>query len=126
MSSTPRRHLILLHLLHLLLLLSVASMDPVPFENVTTASSYNNTTVTMTPGASTIPFENVTTASSYNNTTVTMTPGASTTPPPPGRVNSFDAASFIGGVVLSLALVAIVFITCRVVNTHSPSYDSLT
>nr|XP_032836565.1 sialomucin core protein 24-like isoform X2 [Petromyzon marinus]XP_032836566.1 sialomucin core protein 24-like isoform X3 [Petromyzon marinus] len=101
MSSTPRRHLILLHLLHLLLLLSVASMDPVPFENVTTASS-------------------------YNNTTVTMTPGASTTPPPPGRVNSFDAASFIGGVVLSLALVAIVFITCRVVNTHSPSYDSLT
>ncbi|XP_078740874.1 uncharacterized protein LOC144954187 [Lampetra fluviatilis] len=123
MSSVPRRHLHLLLLLHLL---AVSSMDPVPLENVTTASPYSNTPVTMTPGASTTPFENVTTASPSSNATVTMTPGASTTAPTPGRVNSFDAASFIGGVVLSLALVAVVYITCRVVHTRSPNYDSLT
>ncbi|XP_068609781.1 sialomucin core protein 24 isoform X2 [Brachionichthys hirsutus] len=77
-----------------------------------------NTTAVPTVGPS--PGGNVsTTASSGTNTSTTASPS------PEPRRNTFDAASFIGGVVLVLGLQAVIFFLYKFCKSKDRNYHTL-
>ncbi|KPP77463.1 sialomucin core protein 24-like [Scleropages formosus] len=68
---------------------------------------------------------------SLNNTTTTTTAASKTTittatpSPPPQKKSTFDAASFIGGIVLVLGLQAVVFFLYKFCKSKDRNYHTL-
>ncbi|NWV60686.1 MUC24 protein, partial [Malurus elegans] len=103
--------------------------------NTTTASSTVTTassTVTTASSNTTTASSNTTTASSNTTTassaTTTHTPiGSNTTvaPVPGPRKSTFDAASFIGGIVLVLGLQAVIFFLYKFCRSKDRNYHTL-
>ncbi|NWQ66187.1 MUC24 protein, partial [Neopipo cinnamomea] len=102
--------------------------------NATTASS-NVTTASSAPTAHTI-IANVTNATTHapvpttpvtSPTTTPTTPGtnATVTPAPAARKSTFDAASFIGGIVLVLGLQAVIFFLYKFCKSKDRNYHTL-
>ncbi|XP_029966138.1 sialomucin core protein 24 isoform X1 [Salarias fasciatus] len=96
---------------------------------VTTAASNSSSTTgnpTVTPTVSPSPTINATTTSS--NTTVANATTASTpltTVAPPHKNSTFDAASFIGGIVLVLGLQAVIFFLYKFCKSKDRNYHTL-
>ncbi|KAF7694286.1 sialomucin core protein 24 [Silurus meridionalis] len=101
--------------------------------NATTAASNTSTTTTAsTPGNTTASTPGNTTAS--NTTSTVSQPTSSTTPsngtsptvvPPPKKNSTFDAASFIGGIVLVLGLQAVIFFLYKFCKSKDRNYHTL-
>ncbi|NXO76596.1 MUC24 protein, partial [Sitta europaea] len=102
--------------------------------NVTTPSS-NATTASSTTTAHT-PTANVTNATTHipqpkttitSATTTSTTAGSNTTvaPVPVPRKSTFDAASFIGGIVLVLGLQAVIFFLYKFCRSKDRNYHTL-
>ncbi|XP_055490945.1 sialomucin core protein 24 isoform X1 [Leucoraja erinacea] len=64
-----------------------------------------------------------------NTTSLTTTPGTTngttTAPPLPHRNSTFDAASFIGGIVLVLGLQAVIFFAVKFCKSKDRNYHTL-
>ncbi|CAJ1078127.1 sialomucin core protein 24 isoform X2 [Xyrichtys novacula] len=85
----------------------------------TTDNSTVSTTIAPTQSSNTsIP----TTASPSNGTSTTTTPVA---PSPAPHKNTFDAASFIGGIVLVLGLQAVIFFLYKFCKSKDRNYHTL-
>ncbi|NXK51289.1 MUC24 protein, partial [Chauna torquata] len=108
-----------------------------PF-NTTAASSNTTTAGSATTAHTTIVFSQTanttnTTHASLSTTTITsvttMTsiPGtnATVTPAPSSRKSTFDAASFIGGIVLVLGLQAVIFFLYKFCRSKDRNYHTL-
>ncbi|NXG14866.1 MUC24 protein, partial [Grallaria varia] len=102
--------------------------------NVTTASSNTTTASSATTAHTTIA--NVTNATTHaplpkttvpSPTTTLTTPGtsATVTPAPATRKSTFDAASFIGGIVLVLGLQAVIFFLYKFCKSKDRNYHTL-
>ncbi|XP_027489686.1 sialomucin core protein 24 isoform X2 [Corapipo altera] len=102
--------------------------------NATTASSNVTTTSSATTAHTTIA--NVTNATTHaplpttavtSPTTTPTTPGtsATVTPAPAARKSTFDAASFIGGIVLVLGLQAVIFFLYKFCKSKDRNYHTL-
>ncbi|NXK30945.1 MUC24 protein, partial [Piprites chloris] len=112
-----------------------------PSSNATTASSSATTpssNVTTASSATTAPtaIANVTNATTHaplpttpvtSPTTTPTTPGtnATVTPAPAARKSTFDAASFIGGIVLVLGLQAVIFFLYKFCKSKDRNYHTL-
>ncbi|XP_064268958.1 sialomucin core protein 24 [Passer domesticus] len=102
--------------------------------NATTASS--NATTASSPTTPHTPIANVTNATTHapppkptvtSATTTTTTAGSNTTetPVPVPRKSTFDAASFIGGIVLVLGLQAVIFFLYKFCRSKDRNYHTL-
>ncbi|XP_068016599.1 sialomucin core protein 24 [Melanerpes formicivorus] len=102
--------------------------------NTTTASSNTTTAASATTAITAIA--NVTNATTHAPLSTTAIPSASTTPTTPGtnatvtpapfsRKSTFDAASFIGGIVLVLGLQAVVFFLYKFCKSKDRNYHTL-
>ncbi|NXJ23367.1 MUC24 protein, partial [Dicrurus megarhynchus] len=102
--------------------------------NVTTASS--NATTTSPATTAHTPIANVTNATTHaplpkttitSATTTPTTAGSHTTaaPVPVPRKSTFDAASFIGGIVLVLGLQAVIFFLYKFCRSKDRNYHTL-
>ncbi|NXY50189.1 MUC24 protein, partial [Ceuthmochares aereus] len=105
-----------------------------PSSNATTASSNTTTASSATTAHTAIAnVTNVTThaplptTASTATTTTTSTPGtnATVTPAPSPRKSTFDAASFIGGIVLVLGLQAVIFFLYKFCKSKDRNYHTL-
>ncbi|XP_005154841.2 sialomucin core protein 24 isoform X1 [Melopsittacus undulatus] len=103
--------------------------------NMTTASS-NMTTATPATTAHTTIAANVTSVTAHPPAPTTAITSATTTPSVPGtnatvtpapsrRKSTFDAASFIGGIVLVLGLQAVVFFLYKFCKSKDRNYHTL-
>ncbi|NXW56643.1 MUC24 protein, partial [Eurystomus gularis] len=114
---------------------TLPSNTTTPPSNTTTASSNTTTASSATTALTTIanvtnatthaPLPTTTTASA---TTTPSTPGANATvtpPSPPPHKSTFDAASFIGGIVLVLGLQAVVFFLYKFCKSKDRNYHTL-
>ncbi|NXM74917.1 MUC24 protein, partial [Serilophus lunatus] len=123
------------------------SVDPTPSSNTTTPPS--NTTqssnATTAPSSATTAASNTTAHTSIANvtnatthapvptttvTSPTTTPSATgssatVTPTPASRKSTFDAASFIGGIVLVLGLQAVIFFLYKFCKSKDRNYHTL-
>ncbi|XP_076189496.1 sialomucin core protein 24 [Aptenodytes patagonicus] len=111
-----------------------SSNTTTPPANTTTASSNTTTASPATTAHTTIAnITNVTTHAPLPTTTVTSAttttsiPGtnATVTPAPSSRKSTFDAASFIGGIVLVLGLQAVVFFLYKFCRSKDRNYHTL-
>ncbi|NXJ54280.1 MUC24 protein, partial [Spizaetus tyrannus] len=102
--------------------------------NTTTASSNTTTASSATTAHTTIAnITNVTTHAPLpttaitSATTTTSIPGtnATVTPAPSPRKSTFDAASFIGGIVLVLGLQAVIFFLYKFCKSKDRNYHTL-
>ncbi|XP_047244367.1 sialomucin core protein 24 isoform X2 [Girardinichthys multiradiatus] len=80
-----------------------------------TSCSYNTTLVPTTPHS----------GNSSTSTTPASTPVLSTTPVAPHKNSTFDAASFIGGIVLVLGLQAVIFFLYKFCKSKERNYHTL-
>ncbi|NXK21778.1 MUC24 protein, partial [Arenaria interpres] len=108
-----------------------------PSSNSTTAPSNTTTESSNTTTASSAPTPHPTIANVTNATThtplpttatrTTSVPGtnATVTPAPSPRKSTFDAASFIGGIVLVLGLQAVVFFLYKFCKSKDRNYHTL-
>uniref|UniRef100_A0A8B9NJW0 Sialomucin core protein 24 n=1 Tax=Accipiter nisus TaxID=211598 RepID=A0A8B9NJW0_9AVES len=110
------------------------SNTTVPSSNTTTASSNTTTASSATTAHTTIAnITNVTTHAPLpttaitSATTTTSIPGtnATVTPAPSPRKSTFDAASFIGGIVLVLGLQAVIFFLYKFCKSKDRNYHTL-
>ncbi|KAK2884121.1 hypothetical protein QQF64_016032 [Cirrhinus molitorella] len=86
-----------------------------------TTTTTNGTTNSTTNGTTTVPTTSV--APSQNSTvtnTTTMSPTTS-----PSKSSTFDAASFIGGIVLVLGLQAVIFFLYKFCKSKDRNYHTL-
>ncbi|NXE82381.1 MUC24 protein, partial [Cochlearius cochlearius] len=92
--------------------------------NTTTASSNTTTATNITNVTTHAPLSTTTITSA---TTTTSIPGtnATVTPAPPSRKSTFDAASFIGGIVLVLGLQAVIFFLYKFCKSKDRNYHTL-
>ncbi|XP_048793606.1 sialomucin core protein 24 [Lagopus muta] len=120
----------------------------VPFSNTTTlpsnttASPSNATTPSSNTTSGSVTTAHLTTAPNITNTTTlapvsttpitsaaktTSVPGtnATVTPAPSSRKSTFDAASFIGGIVLVLGLQAVIFFLYKFCRSKDRNYHTL-
>ncbi|XP_052525777.1 sialomucin core protein 24 [Tympanuchus pallidicinctus] len=120
----------------------------VPFSNTTTlpsnttASPSNATTASSNTTSGSVTTAHSTTAPNITNTTTlapvsttpitsaaktTSVPGtnATVTPAPSSRKSTFDAASFIGGIVLVLGLQAVIFFLYKFCRSKDRNYHTL-
>ncbi|XP_009324700.1 PREDICTED: sialomucin core protein 24 [Pygoscelis adeliae] len=111
-----------------------SSNTTTPPANTTTASSNTTTASPATTAHTTIAnITNVTTHAPLPTTTITSAttttsiPGtnATVTPAPSPRKSTFDAASFIGGIVLVLGLQAVVFFLYKFCRSKDRNYHTL-
>ncbi|NWU27617.1 MUC24 protein, partial [Dyaphorophyia castanea] len=113
---------------------TTASSNGTTASSTTTASS-NGTTASSTTTAHT-PIANVTNATTHaplpktttiTSATTTPTTAGSTTvaPVPVPRKSTFDAASFIGGIVLVLGLQAVIFFLYKFCRSKDRNYHTL-
>ncbi|XP_010790814.1 sialomucin core protein 24 isoform X1 [Notothenia coriiceps] len=97
---------------------------------VTTASSNGSTPEPITANATSVPpvitthSVNITTASP-SNTTGTAPATTKVAPSPEPHHNTFDAASFIGGIVLVLGLQAVIFFLYKFCKSKDRNYHTL-
>ncbi|TSL47637.1 Sialomucin core protein 24 [Bagarius yarrelli] len=93
--------------------------------NITTTTTTNSTTTTisttLTPGNTTA--SNTTSAPVTSTTTSNAT--TTTLPPTPPKKSTFDAASFIGGIVLVLGLQAVIFFLYKFFKSKDRNYHTL-
>lgn len=90
---------------------SNSSSSPQPTtDNATTTTTYVNTTTVSTASTST----------GTNTTTTTVSPTVN-----PHKRSSFDAASFIGGIVLVLGLQAVIFFLYKFCKSKDRNYHTL-
>ncbi|KAL8186356.1 UNVERIFIED_CONTAM: hypothetical protein K2H54_069216 [Gekko kuhli] len=91
--------------------------------NVTTSAPPRNITNIPTTGNATYATSPKVTTTSAANTTVTTTavPGTQ----PPRRSSTFDASSFIGGIVLVLGLQAVIFFLYKFCKSKDQNYHTL-
>ncbi|XP_068533842.1 sialomucin core protein 24 [Anas acuta] len=107
-----------------------SSNTTTPPSNSTTESSNATTTTSATTAHPTIAnTTNATTHAPMPSTTVTpatttRTPGT-VTPAPSSRKSTFDAASFIGGIVLVLGLQAVIFFLYKFCRSKDRNYHTL-
>ncbi|XP_013366270.1 PREDICTED: sialomucin core protein 24 [Chinchilla lanigera] len=99
---------------------------------VSNCSVVNNTALcsapTPTAPVPTSATAKTTTPTSPSSTTVTTTGAANTTVTPtlgPGRKSTFDAASFIGGIVLVLGVQAVIFFLYKFCKSKERNYHTL-
>ncbi|NXF59891.1 MUC24 protein, partial [Ciccaba nigrolineata] len=113
---------------------TLSSNTTTPPSNATTASSNTTTAGSATTAHTTIAnVTNVTTHAPLPSTTITsatttpVIPGtsATATPAPSSRKSTFDAASFIGGIVLVLGLQAVVFFLYKFCKSKDRNYHTL-
>ncbi|XP_027711416.1 sialomucin core protein 24 [Vombatus ursinus] len=83
----------------------------------TTSPPPTNSTAKPSPAASTIPAVTTVVTSGASNVTVTPTPST--------RKSTFDAASFIGGIVLVLSVQAVVFFLFKFCKSKERNYHTL-
>ncbi|XP_010192462.1 PREDICTED: sialomucin core protein 24 [Mesitornis unicolor] len=111
-----------------------SSNSTTPPSNATTASSNTTTASSATTAHTTIAnVTNVTTHAPLPTTavtaatTTTSVPGtnATVTPAPSPRKSTFDAASFIGGIVLVLGLQAVIFFLYKFCKSKDRNYHTL-
>ncbi|XP_021248546.1 sialomucin core protein 24 [Numida meleagris] len=125
-----------------------SSATLVPFSNTTTPSSNttaspsNTTTASSNATSSSVTTAHPTIAPNITNTTTlapvsttpitsaaktTSIPGtnATVTPAPSSRKSTFDAASFIGGIVLVLGLQAVIFFLYKFCRSKDRNYHTL-
>ncbi|XP_063185879.1 sialomucin core protein 24 [Chroicocephalus ridibundus] len=111
-----------------------SSNTTTPSSNTTTPSSNTTTASSVTTPHPTIAnITNVTTHAPQPTTAVTPAarttsiPGtnATVTPAPSSRKSTFDAASFIGGIVLVLGLQAVVFFLYKFCKSKDRNYHTL-
>ncbi|KQK85579.1 MGC-24 protein [Amazona aestiva] len=100
------------------------SSSPAPSSNATTTASSNATT-TASSNATTTASSNMTTASPATTAHTTIGTNATVTPAPSPRKSTFDAASFIGGIVLVLGLQAVVFFLYKFCKSKDRNYHTL-
>ncbi|XP_072188934.1 sialomucin core protein 24 [Excalfactoria chinensis] len=110
--------------------------------NTTTASPSNATTASSNTTSGPVTTAHPTTAPNITNTTTlapvsttpitsaaktTTVPGtnATVTPAPSSRKSTFDAASFIGGIVLVLGLQAVIFFLYKFCRSKDRNYHTL-
>ncbi|XP_060770095.1 sialomucin core protein 24 [Neoarius graeffei] len=107
---------------------SAGQTTPEPPANVTTTTA-NATTLTTHTTANTstpTPASNSTSGSTTPTTTQsTTTSNATTTAPSPQKKSTFDAASFIGGIVLVLGLQAVIFFLYKFCKSKDRNYHTL-
>ncbi|XP_037247794.1 sialomucin core protein 24 [Falco biarmicus] len=108
---------------------TLSSNTTTPPANSTTASSNTTTASPATTAHTTIAnITNVTTHAAITSATTTPSiPGtnATVTPAPSPRKSTFDAASFIGGIVLVLGLQAVVFFLYKFCKSKDRNYHTL-
>ncbi|XP_009948857.1 PREDICTED: sialomucin core protein 24 [Leptosomus discolor] len=113
---------------------SSSSNTTTPPSNATTASS--NTTTASSATTAHTAIANVTNATTHAplpttaRTSATTTPSipgtnATVTPAPSPRKSTFDAASFIGGIVLVLGVQAVVFFLYKFCKSKDRNYHTL-
>ncbi|KAG7508135.1 hypothetical protein JOB18_003866 [Solea senegalensis] len=91
---------------------------------VTTASNGSSTQPTTENGTTTIPIPTGNSSTPNTTSTTTITPPVS--PTPASQKNStFDAASFIGGIVLVLGLQAVIFFLYKFCKSKDRNYHTL-
>ncbi|XP_059838955.1 sialomucin core protein 24 isoform X4 [Hypanus sabinus] len=94
-------------------------------------STLNETMCTGLANTTVAPNETCTTGSTLTPTTtgLTTTPGTTNgttvAPPMPHRSSTFDAASFIGGIVLVLGLQAVIFFAVKFCKSKDRNYHTL-
>uniref|UniRef100_A0A8D0L3H3 CD164 molecule n=1 Tax=Sphenodon punctatus TaxID=8508 RepID=A0A8D0L3H3_SPHPU len=91
-----------------------------PHASTPHASTTANVTNTTTPTASTTTATKVTTPATPGTTNTTTV-----TPKPSPHKSTFDAASFIGGIVLVLGLQAVIFFLYKFCKTKDRNYHTL-
>lgn len=89
--------------------------SPPPSVSPTTTNTTINATTTV-PTTSVAPTQ---------NSTVTNTTAISPTTSPPSKSSTFDAASFIGGIVLVLGLQAVIFFLYKFCKSKDRNYHTL-
>ncbi|KAM9316637.1 sialomucin core protein 24 [Gastrophryne carolinensis] len=96
------------------------TVAPTPIKNATSPS----TTAEPTTNSTATPQTNVTgtstTTITTNSSTTTIVPTAS-----PSKNNTFDAASFIGGIVLVLGIQAVIFFLYKFCKAKDRNYHTL-
>nr|XP_055043062.1 sialomucin core protein 24 isoform X2 [Misgurnus anguillicaudatus] len=81
---------------------------------------------TIQPNATTVATTKSPTVPPTKNSTITNTTTASpTSTPPPPKKSTFDAASFIGGIVLVLGLQAVIFFLYKFCKSKDRNYHTL-
>ncbi|XP_061756485.1 sialomucin core protein 24 isoform X1 [Nerophis ophidion] len=104
------------------------SSSPLP----TTESTANITTAAPTPSDSTSTIATATTTTtvnattaSINSSTIQTSAAPVTSSPAPHKNSTFDAASFIGGIVLVLGLQAVIFFLYKFCKSKDRNYHTL-
>ncbi|NXU18329.1 MUC24 protein, partial [Pardalotus punctatus] len=85
--------------------------------NATTATNVTNATTHAPPPRTTVTSATTTPTTAGSNTTVAPVPGP--------RKSTFDAASFIGGIVLVLGLQAVIFFLYKFCRSKDRNYHTL-
>ncbi|XP_022068547.1 sialomucin core protein 24 isoform X2 [Acanthochromis polyacanthus] len=89
-------------------------------------SCLDNATSTVGPTSSTnASTTTTTTTNTTTTTTATVANVTSTTPVTPHKKSTFDAASFIGGIVLVLGLQAVIFFLYKFCKSKDRNYHTL-
>ncbi|XP_078256006.1 sialomucin core protein 24 [Rhinoraja longicauda] len=98
---------------------------PVP-TNSTSAPAHTTAVSTSTsPTNSTSSTSGITVVTTSLTTIPGTTNGTTTTPPAPHKNSTFDAASFIGGIVLVLGLQAVIFFAVKFCKSKDRNYHTL-
>ncbi|XP_067841120.1 sialomucin core protein 24 isoform X1 [Heptranchias perlo] len=94
---------------------------------VPTSASATNSSNSSTSAPSTAASTMVTLMPNTTSLTTTAgtTNGTTLAPPPPHKNSTFDAASFIGGIVLVLGLQAVIFFAVKFCKTKDRNYHTL-
>ncbi|KAI9544075.1 hypothetical protein NQZ68_005124 [Dissostichus eleginoides] len=98
---------------------------------VTTASSNGSSPEPITANTTSVPpvitthSGNISTTASPSNTTGTTPATTKVAPSPAPHHNTFDAASFIGGIVLVLGLQAVIFFLYKFCKSKDRNYHTL-
>ncbi|KAF3849926.1 hypothetical protein F7725_019645 [Dissostichus mawsoni] len=107
----------------------LTSAPPPPV--VTTASSNGSSPEPITANPTSVPpvitthSGNISTTASPSNTTGTTPATTKVAPSPAPHHNTFDAASFIGGIVLVLGLQAVIFFLYKFCKSKDRNYHTL-
>ncbi|XP_059687585.1 sialomucin core protein 24 [Gavia stellata] len=106
---------------------TMSSNTTTPPSNTTTASSATTAHTTIANITNATTHASLPTTAITSATTTTSIPGtnATVTPAPSPRKSTFDAASFIGGIVLVLGLQAVVFFLYKFCKSKDRNYHTL-
>ncbi|XP_040284790.1 sialomucin core protein 24 isoform X2 [Bufo bufo] len=103
---------------------SIADCTKELCEGAATTNVTNTTTSTSTPAATTNSSAAPASSTAQSSATTSLKPSPVTTPSPIKK-NTFDAASFIGGIVLVLGVQAVVFFLYKFCKAKDRNYHTL-